>query len=510
MVRVRVPETPASALARRVTMAPMDIELFVTPGLGDASYLLASGGEAVLVDPQRDAWRFLEVAERRRWRVRHVLETHVHNDYLSGALEARAATGAEIVAPARGGYQFEHRPVDDGDALEVGGIRLTALATPGHTPEHLAWLVTDLDGTAAAAAAAGDVEPTAVFTGGSLLVGSVGRTDLLGPALTDALTSDQQRSLRRLGELADTTQVLPTHGAGSFCSAGPMSTSRTTTIGAERFANPTFALADASPEAFRAQALGELGRVPAYYAHMAGLNRRGPRVLGRLILPEALDPAAFEAAATDGTAIVDARDREAFAAGHVPGSLNIELDGTFSGYVGWLVPFAAPVLLVLPDHAPDALAEATTELLRIGYERVRGWLEGGTEAWAASSRSVSRYPTTSMRAVHRARAAGDESVLLDVRQPVEWATDGVVPGAERIFVADLPARLDELPPGSAVTVFCRSGSRASIAASILDRAGVDVRLVSTGGAGSWPEPLERMPPDAARDSPLAVEASPRR
>jgi glyoxylase-like metal-dependent hydrolase (beta-lactamase superfamily II)/rhodanese-related sulfurtransferase len=471
----------------------MDLELFVTPGLGDASYLLASGREAALVDPQRDAWRFLEVAERRGWRVRQVLETHVHNDYLSGALETRAATGAEIVAPARGGYEFEHRPFDDGDVLELGSLRLTAMATPGHTPEHLAWLVSDLDRSAAPAN-----EPVAVFTGGSLLVGSVGRTDLLGPALTDALTTDQQRSLRRLAELADGVKVLPTHGAGSFCSAGPMSAGRTTTIGAERLANPTFAAAGASAEVFRAQALGELGLVPAYYAHMAGLNRCGPRVLGRLILPPALDPAAFERAAAGGVTVVDGRDRDAFASGHVPGSLNIELDGTFSGYVGWLVPFAAPVLLVLPDGAPDALAEATTELLRIGYERVPGWLEGGTEAWAASGRPLSSYPTTTMRAVHRAKAAGeDEGVLLDVRQPIEWATDGVVPGAERIFVADLPARLDELPQGSAVTVFCRSGSRASIAASILDRAGVDVRLVTTGGAGRWPGPLDRLPDVAA-------------
>src|SRR6266581_6902228 len=152
--------SPRRAPLRRVTMALMDLELFVTPGLGDASYLLASRGEAVLVDPQRDAWRFLEVAERRRWRVRHVLETHVHNDYLSGAIETRAATGAEIVSPARGGYQFEHRPADDGDALEIGGIRLTALATPGHTPEHIAWFVTEIDGGPASTPKAPRSEPT--------------------------------------------------------------------------------------------------------------------------------------------------------------------------------------------------------------------------------------------------------------------------------------------------------------------------------------------------------------
>jgi glyoxylase-like metal-dependent hydrolase (beta-lactamase superfamily II)/rhodanese-related sulfurtransferase len=479
-------------------MRSMDLELFVTPGLGDASYLLASGREAVLVDPQRDAWRFLEVAERRGWRVRHVLETHVHNDYLSGALETRAATGAEIVAPARGGYEFEHRPADEGNSVEIGALRVTAMATPGHTPEHLAWVVTELSGTAGASD-----EPVAVFTGGSLLVGSVGRTDLLGPALTDALTSDQQRSLQRIAGLPVTAQVLPTHGAGSFCSAGPLSASRTTTIAAERGSNPTFGLIDAAPAAFRAEALAELGRVPTYYAHMAAINRRGPRVLGRLILPPALDPAAFESAAASGTTIVDARDRNAFAAGHIRGAINIELESAFSGYVGWLVPFGAPVVFVLPDGAPEALEEATTELLRIGYEWVPGWLEGGIDAWRASGRPVASYPTTDMRTLHRARAAGeDHSVLLDVRQPVEWQTEGVVPGSEHIFVADLPARLSELPAGSPITVYCRSGHRASMAASLLDRAGFDVRLVSEGGAGGWPEPLEPLADTAVEPARL--------
>jgi hydroxyacylglutathione hydrolase len=474
---------------------PLDLEIFVTPGLGDSSYLLASGREAVLVDPQRDAWRFLEVAEQRGWRVRHVLETHVHNDYLSGALETRAATGAEIVAPGRGGYEFEHRPADEGHWLEIGGLRLTAWATPGHTPEHLAWLVTE-------AGTSGEEpdEARAIFTGGSLLVGSVGRTDLLGPVLTNALTADQQRSLSRMADLPGATRVLPTHGAGSFCSAGPVSPSRTTTIDAELGANPTFALVGAAADDFRAQALDGLGRFPDYYAHMARMNRRGPRVLGRLIQPPALDPAAFEAAAASGATIVDARDRDAFAAAHLRGSLNIELESAFSGYVGWLVEFGAPILLVLPD-APDALAEATTELLRVGYEWVPGWLEGGVDAWAASGRPVSSYTTTTMEEAHRRRASdGDPGVLLDVRQANEWA-DGVVPDSELIFVADLPSRLAELPAGAPVTVFCRTGHRASMAASVLDNAGFDVTLVDEGGAANWPAPLEPVPAGSGDASP---------
>src|SRR5258706_2516907 len=272
----------------------MDLDVFVTRGLGDTSYLLASGREAVLVDPQRDAWRFIAAAEARGLRIVRVLETHVHNDYLSGALETHAATGAEIVAPARGRYEFEHRAVDDGDRVELGEYVLTALATAGHTPEHLSWLVTEASAVARPDAAAPD--PIAAFTGGSLLVGSVGRTDLLGPALTAALTLDQQRSLRRLAALPDATRILPTHGAGSFCSAGPVARGRTTTIGDERLANPTFAGIDADEVTFREELLGKLGLVPAYYAHMAGLNRRGPRILRGYRPPPALDPAAFESA----------------------------------------------------------------------------------------------------------------------------------------------------------------------------------------------------------------------
>jgi glyoxylase-like metal-dependent hydrolase (beta-lactamase superfamily II)/rhodanese-related sulfurtransferase len=463
----------------------MDLELFHTPGLGDSSYLLASGDEAVLVDPQRDAWRFVEAARERGWRIRHVLETHVHNDYLSGALETRAATTAEVVAPARGRYEFEHRGVDEGDTVDIGGIRLTAWATPGHTPEHLAWVVAEIDRPDA---------PAAVFSGGSLLVGSVGRTDLLGPASTDGLTRDQQRSLQRLATLPASTKVLPTHGAGSFCSAGPVGGERTSTIAAEEFANPGLRLADADPELFRTEALAGLGRVPAYYAQMAAINRRGPRVLGGLTLPPALDVAAFEATAATGITIVDARGREAFARGHIRGSLNIELGASaFSGYVGWLVPFAAPVLLVLPDVAA-APAEATTELLRIGYEMIPGWLDGGIEAWAASGRPLASYETMSMAALASENAADRPGLLLDVRQPIEWQDEGVVPGSRQIFVADLAARMTELPAGAPVTVFCRTGHRASMAASMLEAAGHEVRLVSKGGAGSWPEPLEPLEP----------------
>ena len=468
----------------------MDLELFVTRGLGDTSYLLASGREAVLVDPQRDAWRFIAAAEAKGWRIVRVIETHVHNDYLSGALETRATTRAEIVAPARGRYEFEHLAVDDGDRIELGGYVLTAMATPGHTPEHLAWLVTE---AGAGPPRTGEtLEPLAAFTGGSLLVGSVGRTDLLGPALTPAQTLDQQRSLRRLAALPEATRILPTHGAGSFCSAGPVARGRTTTIGAELSQNPTFGSIDLDEGAFRDRLLDGLGLYPAYYSQMAAINRRGPRVLGGYRPPLGLDAAGLDAAsaAAGGLTIVDGRPRDAFAAGHVPGSLNIELNESFASYVGWLVPFGGPIALVLPEPEVEALEEATTQLLRIGYERVLGYLEGGAEAWAGAGRDLASYPVTTMAAV----SAGSEPVILDVRQPHEWRDDGAIPGSQRIFVADLPARLAEVPADQPVTVMCRSGARAAIAASILDAAGRDVRLVARGGATDYAGELEHAGP----------------
>ena len=464
----------------------MDLEIFTTRGLGDTSYLVASDGEAALVDPQRDAWRFLEVAATRGWRVTHVLETHVHNDYLSGALEVKAATGARIVAPARGGYAFPHDPADEGTTAEVGALRLTAMATPGHTPEHIAWAVSGVGAD------------DGIFTGGSLLVGTAGRTDLLGPDRTAELSALQQSTLRRLAALPPGVRVMPTHGAGSFCSVGPAAATTTTTIGDERVANPVLLAMDGS--AFEEALLGGLGRFPAYYARMAPLNRAGPRVLGGRPAVDRMTPAALAGAGASGVAIVDARQRLDVAAAHVPGAINIELDESFAAYVGWMLPFDAPIALVLPEPRAEAEAEAIAQLLRIGYEHVVGVLDGGIEAWVAAGRPTSSYPVTTMPDVFDEAARGSMPDLLDVRQPVEWARDGVIPGSRTIFVADLLGRLAELPRDHELTVVCKSGGRSSIAASILDAAGIPVRFVAHDGALGWPERFAALPALAARRS----------
>ncbi|HEY5988657.1 MAG TPA: MBL fold metallo-hydrolase [Streptosporangiaceae bacterium] len=453
----------------------MDVEVFVTGGLGDNSYLLMSGDEAAVIDPQRDAWRFLQASQARGAVIRAVLETHVHNDYVSGAHEIRAATGAQIIAPAKGRYEFPHRPADEGDEVMLGDLRLVAMATPGHTFEHISWLVSEGAG------------PAAVFTGGSLLVGSAGRPDLLGDQHTGELTRAQHATLQRLAALPGGVRVLPTHGAGSFCVAAMPTTQRASTIAAEREENPLLTARDL-PE-FTTELCSELMAYPAYYAHMAPVNRAGAPVLGGVPAVPALTLPEFRRHADSGAWIVDARDRDDFAAGHIPGSVNIELNSGFGSYVGWMLPFGAPVILVLPDPAEVSLTEAITQLLRIGWSQVPGYLHGGIGAWDGRLRS---YPTASVRDLCDAMVRGDDPLVLDVRQELEWAW-GTIPGSRTLFVADLPRQIGSIPRDHPVWVICSNGHRASIAASLLDAAGIQVRLIGAGSVAQCRQHCGQIP-----------------
>ena len=449
----------------------MDIEILRTRGLGNSTYVLGSDGDALVVDPPRDAWRVRDILQRRRWRLRTVVETHVHNDYLSGALELVASERARIVAPARGGYAFDHRGADDGDEVELGGIVLRARATPGHTPEHLAWEVHDQ--------AAADGTPSAVLTGGSLLIGSVGRTDLLGADATDALTRQQFTSLRSLAAMPDYVAVWPTHGSGSFCAAGPMQDSPTSTIGAERFSNPLFAIADAA--AFHDRLVSGFLPYPAYYREMAPMNCAGPLVLGERPTLTALDPAAVEAAVANGARIVDGRRRGEIAAGHIPGSLTVELRDTFASYVGWILPVGTPLVLVLPETT-DASTEAVDQLIRIGFDRIVGVLDGGVDRWSAEGRPVAEISTIGTAALADEIRSGAGPAIVDVRDEAEMRDDGRLEDAIEMPLADLidGGRL-ALVPGSEVTVACKSGVRATVAAGLLEARGHRVRLVPRGG-----------------------------
>lgn len=458
----------------------MDFQIFVTPGLGDNSYLIASEGEAIVVDPQRDAWRFVAFAESQRWTVRHVVETHVHNDYVSGAHEIRQATGAEICASARAAYRFPFHRLEEGSELRVGGVRLVAWEAPGHTWEHMCYLVHE--DTAAT--------PTLACTGGSVIVGSTGRTDLLGPEHTDALTRAQYRTVRRLAGLVDSVQVLPTHGAGSFCTASAGRKERTTTIGDERRANPAFAARDEA--AFVREQLTGLLAYPAYYAHMAGINLQGARILTRLPAVKALTPGEVERGTTRGAWVVDARSRHLFADAHIPGAVNIELDSAFGTYVGWTIPFGAPLILILPEPDGASAERAMTQLIRIGWDDVVGYLAGGVDAWRRDGRPVGSFPTADTDDLCHAFMEGRDIEVLDVRQPSEWR-NGHVPGSRNIFVGELPGRVKEVRRDKEVWVACASGHRAAIAASLLDRAGANVRLIAQGGVPEW---LARCMPEA--------------
>jgi hydroxyacylglutathione hydrolase len=449
------------------------IEIITTASLGDTSYLLVSGDEAALVDPQRDCWGLVESCTSRGVRIRYVLETHVHNDYVSGALEVRAATGATVAGPAHAAYAFDHLPMAEDDEIEVGDLLVRALETPGHTAEHTAYLVLGDAGWA----------PTAVFTGGSLLVGSAGRTDLSGDDRTEQLTRSQYRSLRRLALLPDTTRVLPTHGAGSSCAAGPSRGDRTTTVGAERRSNP--ALAAANEHEFLREALAGLPPYPAYYRHMAVINRAGPGVLGGPPGVRPLTPDSVSRLAGRGAQIADGRERTSFAAAHLPGSLCIELDSRFAALIGEVVPFGTPLVLVLPEPEADAAEEAMTQLLRIGYDNVPGYLAGGVERWQETGR-----PLCAFGAADASELVGRlaDVRVLDVRPA---RPEGGIPGTLGVPLTELPGRLDEIPRDREVWTVCGSGRRASVAASLLDRAGIPVTAVTRGGALDLMTPASR-------------------
>ena len=443
----------------------VQIDLVVTAGLGDNSYVLSIGDEALAVDPQRDVARLIEAATARGARIRRVLETHVHNDYVSGALELREATGAEIVAPADGGYAFGVRGVHEGDEILVGDHRLVALETPGHTPEHLSFLLFG-EGP----------DPVALFSGGSLIVGNAGRTDLLGADRVDDLVRAQFRSVRRLAELPDEVTLLPTHGAGSFCASGPPSGPRTSTIGTERRSNRALLVPDETR--FRIEQLAGLPAYPSYYEEMAPINRAGPRVLGHPPALRSLSADEIVRELDAGAWLIDTRDGADFAAAHVPGSLDVPLEDSFGSYVGWLVPFDARIALLTTDD--DGTREAAMQLFRIGYDRLIGVLHGGIDGWRASGREVASFPAISSEDLARELAAGDRPSIVDVRQATEWR-EGHLEGSRHVFVGDVPDELGTFDRADATTVICASGYRSSMAASLLSREGLAVRLVASDG-----------------------------
>ncbi|MCL2581968.1 MAG: MBL fold metallo-hydrolase [Streptosporangiales bacterium] len=444
-------------------MTDFTVVTIETPTLGDRSYLVHDGEAAFAVDPQRDIDRVLALLEDQGLRLTHVFESHMHNDYLTGGLALARRTGAAYLVNADDEVSFERTPVRDGEVIEVGPrMRVTAVATPGHTFTHLSYVLTD--------SATG--ERRAVFSGGSLLYGATGRPDLLGPEHTNALVRAQHASAHRLARmLPDSAEVFPTHGFGSFCSA-TQSDAGSSTIGREKTANPVLTQDE---ETYVRQLLDGLNAYPAYYAHMAPGNAAGPSEPD-LSAPSQADPAELRRRIEAGEWVVDLRNRTVFAAGHVPGSLNFGLDGGFATYLGWMIEWGTPLTLL--GETPGDVETAQRELVRIGIDRPAAAATGGPEDWTAGTGTKpASFPVATFADLAQVRHHRPVTVL-DVRRADEHAASRI-DGAVNIPLHELPKRTADIPDGE-VWVHCAGGYRASVAASFLAAAGRTLVAVDDG------------------------------
>ena len=435
-----------------------DITTLETPSLGDRSYLVTDGSVAAVVDPQRDIDRVLDIVDSGGLELTHVFETHIHNDYITGGLELARSRGSAYVVPGEEQVSFERHPVSDGEEISAGALSFRALHSPGHTPHHFSYVVRN------------GGRDRAVFTGGSMLFGSVGRTDLISEQLTDELTRAQYRSVRRLAATLDSeVEVMPTHGFGSFCSSSPAGTAGASTIGSERTGN--LALVIGNEDDFVRSVVSGLTAYPRYYAHMAPVNRRGPAPIDLSALDDVV-PQELQRRLETGEWVVDVRRRVAYASGHVKGTVGVELANGFATYLGWVIPWGTPITLV--GDTADEVEEAQRQLIRIGIDRPKGRATGGTSVYGAGQELASyRVADFEELAAERDRP---EVVILDARRDDEWAA-GRIAGAIHIPLPEIRDRVAELPGGE-VWVYCTGGFRASIGASILDGAGRQVVLIN--------------------------------
>ncbi|MEU0600802.1 MBL fold metallo-hydrolase [Streptomyces sp. NPDC006393] len=449
------------------------IDTMELEGLGNRSYLAGGRRTAVAVDPPRDVDQVLAAAARRGVRIAYVVETHLHNDYVTGGLELARVSGAAYLVPAGAHVSFARVPVADGDTVTVdSGLELRAVATPGHTPHHTSYVLQE------------QTRPVAVFTGGSLLIGTVGRPDLVEPRLTERLARAQHASAHRLAaELPDETSVLPTHGFGSFCSSA-QAAGDTTTIGTEKSVN---AALTTDVDSFVARLLADLDDIPAYYTHMGPANAAGPAPVD-LTPPAIADADEIAARLAAGEWVVDLRNRVAFAEGHVAGSFNFEADGKIATYLPWMIPWGKPVTLLA--ESAEQLAAAQRELVRVGIDRPAAAATGTPRQWIPERDSLASFPRSTFRGL--AEHGTDGIVVLDVRRDSERAR-GYIEDSVHIPIHQVHERLGEVPAGT-VWVHCAGGARAAVAASLLDAAGRDVVAVDDGF-------------DAAAEAGLAVVTS---
>ena len=444
------------------------IEPFVDTGLGNSAYLIGSHDtkKGVLIDPLRDVDHYLHAASERGIEVTHVLDTHLHADFISGNREIAHQTGARIGASAEAKLGFDHQPLTEESVIDLGAFEIRVMGTPGHTPEHISFLLVERDAKT----------PAALFSGGALIVGGAARTDLLTPELTQPLAHDLYHTIHdKLLKLPDELEVFPTHGAGSYCVA-PGSADRTTTIGRERMNN---SLVQArSEEEFVQRALNGLPSYPTYYQYLRGINQRGPKILGGVPVLKPLAPGEVKALMEAGVVVLDVRHGKLFGAGHVPNSYGIRVDAPLTTWAGWLIPFGSRIVLVGEDT--DQIVAATRQLIRIGYDDLVGQLEGGIEAWARE------YPLETIPGmnVKELRERLNEVLLVDVRQKSEWDQEHI-PGAihfegGRVAWEDLA-----FPYDRPLAIQCSSGNRSMSVSSVLRRRGYRNVIQVEGGIRKW-------------------------
>lgn len=443
-----------------------------TDGLAHLSYLIGdrSTGQAAVIDPRRDVEIYLELARKHHLTITQAIETHIHADFVSGSRELADRTGtAKIQVSVEGGaqYGFAHESLRDGSRIDLGGITLTAMHTPGHTPEHLAYFATE------------NGKPWGFFSGDFLFADSVGRPDLLGASETPGLAKALFRSLQTsLATLPDDLPLYPAHGAGSPCGANICD--RQSTIGHERKHNPALQFTD--EYAFTDWVLGTAPPMPRYYPRMKKINTHGPEILNGLPAVEPLEPAAFARRITAGEVqLIDNRSMLAFGGGHIAGALNIGPRPELSLWAGWMLDPEKPIALVLPRV--EDLPEVLRQFIRVGFTRFDGWLRGGMDAWLTAGLPVQKLAQVPVQELNQ-QLPNREFQLLDVRMPKEW-DDGHLPDARYLFLGELPAKLKNLNLDKPVVVYCASGYRSSLAASLLEANGFKKVRNVPGSYGAW-------------------------
>ena len=451
----------------------MNIERFEVPGLAHYSYIVSSGGQAAIIDPIRDTGRYTRYLDQRGLMLASILETHIHADFASGSKALAEETDAELVVSAYDEgehyrYGMPHRSLHSGESVVLGSVRLEALHTPGHTPEHLSFILFDMERS--------HTEPVALFSGDFLFVGSLGRPDLLGEDAKNALAKQLYDSLHSvLSRLPDSVQVYPGHGAGSLCGAG-MSDRAESTLGYERRTNRLFQLDES---AFMGRILGTVPPMPSYYPRMKALNACGAGSVQPLPGCNRISPTELQALMQQQNCIVlDLRRPEAFGGAHIRGAISIGAGQNLSLWAGWLLEADSRIVLA-NDKGDDE--DARRSLVRVGLDNIVGFLDGGMPAWIGAGFDFER---TTQVSVGEVRQRGDSSFVLDVRSDAEWETKHI-PGAEHVMLGNLVGGMSRLPNNKPIIAVCGSGYRSSIAASVLTRAGFEDVCSMNGGMTAW-------------------------